>query len=282
MYKYFLMEKTEGVGIVTINRPPVNAMSYGLIAELKKLADDIESDKDIRCAVFRSGIEKYFSTGADMTDIPPEILSKIAVKPGMTDLREIVKDILPDLTEHIAVIFEQVHEVFNMIESLSVPTIASINGHALGGGMELALLCDFRYMGAGSGKIGLPEINMGLIPLGGGTQRLTRLIGKSRAMELLFTGRKLNSDEALSAGLVNGVFDWTELDREVLNRAKNLALGSSSAQRLIKSCVNTGINRSFHEGLGEERAALTELLKSDDVIEGVLAFLEKRDPRYNG
>jgi enoyl-CoA hydratase len=169
-----------------------------------------------------------------------------------------------------------------MIESLGKPTIAVINGHALGGGLEFALACDFRFMGRDSGTIGLPEIRLGLIPLGGGTQRLPRLIGRGRALELLLDGARIGADEALSIGLVNRVFEREKIDDGALAYARRLAQGPTRSIGLIKNCVYAGLETPLPAGLQIERDSFQDLVRTEDMVEGILSFVERREPHYTG
>jgi enoyl-CoA hydratase/carnithine racemase len=281
-YNFLNLKSEDGVGIITINKPPANAISYNFILELKDLVSKIETDEGIRCVLFRSSVNKFFSAGADLTDLPQDVIARLSKLTPTTDLRQFIKDVLPSVTGRLADVFREVHEVFSMIENMKKPTIAAINGHALGGGLELAMTCDFRFMGRNSGKVGLPELKLGLIPLGGGTQRLPRLIGKSKAVELLIDANKIEADEAFAIGLVNKIFEPDKLDEEALAFAKRLAKGPTYSIGLLKNCVNEGLNKELPEGLKIENNSFNDLVKSEDMIEGILSFLERREPQYIG
>ncbi|MBN2158084.1 MAG: enoyl-CoA hydratase/isomerase family protein [Spirochaetes bacterium] len=281
-YRYLEATCADDVGIITIRRPPANALSYGLVMELKDLVTKIRTDAGIRSVIFRSGVDKFFSSGADLTDLPPDVIAKLADIPAAGGLKQLIKNAIPSVSSRIAEIFREVHEVFGMIESMPKPTIAVINGHALGGGLELAMACDFRFMGRGSGTVGMPEITLGLIPLGGGTQRLPRLVGRNRAVELLLSGSKIGADEALSIGLATRVCDKEKIDEEALGYAKKLANGPTVSIGLIKYCVNNGLNGPLRDGLKIERDSFQDLLKTEDMIEGILSFVEKREPHFIG
>jgi enoyl-CoA hydratase len=281
-HNFFDLKNVDGVGIVTINKPPANAISYSFILELKDLIPKIEKDDKIRCVLFRSSVKKFFSAGADLTDLPEDVIVKLSAITATTDFKQLIKDVLPSISNRLAGIFKEVHQVFNSIENLKKPTIAVINGHALGGGLELAMTCDFRFMGRGVGKVGLPELKLGLLPLGGGTQRLPRLIGKSRAMELLLDSDKIEADKALSIGLVHKVFESDKIEEEALVFAKKMAKGPTYSIGLLKKCVNQGMDKELSEGLKIEISAFNDLIKSEDMIEGIISFLEKREPHYIG
>jgi enoyl-CoA hydratase/carnithine racemase len=174
------------------------------------------------------------------------------------------------------------HALLDALESLPLPTIAAINGHALGGGLELALACDLRFMGEDAGRIGLPEVRLGMIPALGGSQRLPLLVGKGRAIEMMFKGLQLTPQEAERIGLVNAVFPQAELEERVQDYAARIARQATGAIARIKGCVNKGIREGFDQGLAEERRAVVENFESPDVREGVEAFLDGRKPRFRG
>lgn len=281
-YNFFDLKTVDGVGIVTINKPPANAISYNFILELKDLVSKIEVDEQIRCVLFRSDVKKFFSAGADLTDLPQDAMVKLLELTPTTDLKQLIKDVLPSISNRLAGIFREVHDVFSKIENLKKPTIAVINGHALGGGLELAMTCDFRFMGRGAGKVGLPELKLGLIPLGGGTQRLPRLIGKSKAVELMLDANKIEADEAFAIGLINRVFESDKVDEEALEFAKKMAKGPTHSIGLLKNCVNKGLSKELSEGLKIEINSFDDLIKSEDMVEGIISFMEKREPHYIG
>jgi enoyl-CoA hydratase len=281
-YKCLTLEKDAGVGIVSLNNPPANTISFELVKELKAVAAELDKDDKIRCVLIRSSLERFFCAGADLSDIPAETLNLLLAPPKDSDPVEVLKKFIADVSVRIADVFADFHEALSMIERMRKPSIAVINGHALGGGLELAMSCDFRYMGQNSGKVGLPEVNLGLIPLGGGTQRLPRLIGKSKALDLLINGAKLQSDEALSIGLINRVFPADTLEEEALSEAKKLARSATLSIGIIKSCVNEGLDKDIEEGLRIERDSFKELVKAEDLIEGVMSFIEHREPQFKG
>jgi len=277
-FKYFELKKENGVGIVTMNRPPANAISADFIKEMEILISEVDKDETIRCVLFRSGVEKFFSAGFDLTDIPSETIQAYISSPQGENTKKLIHVVLGKM----AGVLKDVQKTFCLVEAMKKPTIAAINGHALGGGLEFALACDFRFIGRSERKIGLTEVTLGLIPLGGGTQRMPRLIGKNKAMELLMNGTKLSADEALSLGIVNKVFDQEKLDEEALNYAKHLASGATRAMSIIKNCVNRGLEMEISEGLKMESNAFEDLSKTEDLFEGVKSFIERKKPNFSG
>ncbi len=172
---------------------------------------------------------------------------------------------------------------FLRVQRLSKPTIGVITGHALGGGCEFSLCLDFRFMSADGPTIGLPEVKLGLVPGGGGTQRLARLVGRPKALEMLMLGSRIGAEEALAAGLVTGVgTDADDTMAKARALADKLAEGAPLAQQLIKRAVNEGVDAGLVEGLAVEREAVVEALLSDDFVEGAAAFVEKRKPKFEG
>jgi enoyl-CoA hydratase/carnithine racemase len=172
--------------------------------------------------------------------------------------------------------------MLNALEALPIPTVAAINGHALGGGLELALVCDFRFMGQDSGRIGLPEVRLGLIPSLGGTQRLPLVVGKAKAVEMMFKGLQITPEEAKRIGLINDFFPKDELNERSFDYAKRLARQATGAIAKIKKCVNTGLYKGLEKGLATEREAFKENIAAPDAREGIDAFLEGRRPVFKG
>ena len=176
-----------------------------------------------------------------------------------------------------------VHATFRRLERVGVPTVAAIAGHALGGGCELALACDFRVMSEGDARIGLPEIGLGIIPGGGGTQRLARLVGRARATDMLMLGTRLPAAEAERVGLVNAACPTPEATlAEAIALAGRLAEMPAPGLRLIKRCLNDGVDAGLDHGLAIERDAVVEALAQPEAREGIAAFVERRPPRFHG
>ena len=186
------------------------------------------------------------------------------------------------IVPELVALLPKAHACLDALEALPLPTLAAINGHALGGGLELALACDLRFMGEGSGRIGLPEVRLGMIPALGGTQRLPLLVGKGRAVEMMFKGLQLASDEAERIGLVNAVFPQEELEERAQDYAVRMARQATGAIARIKRCVNTGLYQGIARGLAEEQRAVVENFESPDLREGVEAFLAGRKPQFRG
>jgi enoyl-CoA hydratase/carnithine racemase len=241
------------VAYVTLDNPPAN--SYDL-SVMQAFAADVDEAiaSDARVVVVRSASEKFFSAGAD------------------------VKKFLDGDVDANMEMIRTSQAVFRRMAAAEQVFIAHIAGHALGGGLELALACDIRLASAGRYKLGTPEVTLGLLPGNGGTQRLTRLIGPSRAMELLVTGRTFGPDEALQWGLVSALCD----EAEVLEYAERLALGPALAIAAIKRCVHEGGQLPLDDGLALEAQLIERLFRSQDATEGMTAFVEKRKPEFAG
>ncbi len=248
----------DGVAIISLNRGPANAYDMAMLRELSEAVQRVRGDAAIRLAVIRSALPKFFCAGAD-----------IATLQGATR---------SDFANFVTF----AHETVDMITRTPKLFIAAISGHCIGGGLEIALCCDFRFAGSGKYRLGLGEVNLGLSPGMGGTQRLPRLIPKSRALHLMVTGETLLPEEALQAGMLDQVFPEEKFWDEVMGRARKLAAGPSMAQGYIKLSVNAGLEASLGEGLAIERAHQGQLFASEDVAEGLKAFLEKRAPRFAG
>ena len=247
-----------GVGIVTLNTPPANAYDIPVLMELQKVFHEIRKDSDIRSVVVRSGLDKFFSAGADIKTLQESDAS------GFANLLTVA------------------HETMALLENTPKIIIAAIAGHAMGGGLEMALACDLRFAADGKFRLGLVEINLGLNPAMGGTQRLPRLIGRSRALQMIATGDTVDPKQAAEWGIVDRLLPSDGFENSVMEYAANLASGPSLAQGLAKLSINKGMEASLAESLTLERANQNLLFKSEDAAEGVAAFLEKRKPKFNG
>ena len=221
---------------------------------MQAFAADVDAAiaSDARVVVVRSASEKFFSAGAD------------------------VKKFLDGDVEANMEMIRTSQAAFRRMAAADEVFIAYVNGHALGGGLEIALACDIRLAAPGSYKLGTPEVTLGLLPGNGGTQRLTRLIGPSRAMELLITGRTFGPEEALQWGLVSGLCDMAA----VREQAERLAAGPAQAIAAIKRCVHEGAQLPLDEGLALEAELIERLFRSRDAAEGLQAFVEKRSPEF--
>ena len=239
------------VATVTLDNPPAN--SYDLEI-MRAFAADVDAAiaSDARVVIVRSASEKFFSAGAD------------------------VKKFLDGDVDANMEMIRTSQSAFRRMAQAEQVFIAHIAGHALGGGLEIAMACDLRYATEGRYKLGLPEVTLGLLPGNGGTQRLTRLIGPSRSMELLITGRTFGPEEALQWGLVSGLCDMAA----VREQAESLAAGPAQAIAAIKRCVHEGAQLPLDEGLALEAELIEQLFRSHDAAEGLQAFVEKRSPQF--
>src|SRR5438445_5740408 len=252
------LEKQESVGHIVLDRPPANSYDKAFMEELDAAIEDARSDDGIKAIVVRSASEKFFSAGADVS-----VFAK-------SDF---------DMQNAFVVC---ANEAMSKFESTPKVVVAAINGHCLGGGLEMALCCDLRIAAEGSYRIGLPEVTLGLLPGTGGTQRLPRLIGRQKALDFMLRGTTMPPLEALAAGIVDEVVPVGALLDKALERAKVYATGPTFAIGRIKKATVLGFGMRLDEGLKLERELLIELFKSEDAKEGVAAFVEKRKPTYKG
>jgi enoyl-CoA hydratase/carnithine racemase len=259
MSEPFVSVSREGaIGVLVLNRPPANSYNMDFVRQLSAAVDQAGSDPEIRAVIVKSALEKFFCAGADV-----KFFSEGTQQSNMEMIR----------AEHAAL--ERISRVPKIF-------IAMIGGHALGGGLEIALACDLRFSGDGDFKLGLPEATLGLLPGNGGTQRLARLIGKSRALDLMINGRAVAPSEALALGIVDRVFPPAELAAKTMEYAANLARGASYAIGRIKMAVNEGIEMPLGDGLAHERKVTEQVFLSEDAKEGITAFVEKRKPTFKG
>lgn len=250
------MERRGPVGIITLNRPEkMNALNKTVVEELTKIIAEYQRDKEIR-AVIVTGGEKIFGAGADIDEIVA------------------LEDVYA--AYHFSM---EIQNLFTAIENLPKPVIAAIAGVALGGCLELALACDIR-IASDDARLGLPEINLGLLPGAGGTQRLPRLVGSGQARWMLYSGRTVNALESFRIGLVQQVVPLEELLNTALKMAEEMAKKPASALAAIKDLVNTGIGMDMAKALHYEARGFGMLFDTEDCHEGARAFAEKRRPNY--
>ncbi|WP_100399487.1 enoyl-CoA hydratase [Bacillus sp. FJAT-44742] len=250
------LRKEQGIGIVTIDNPPLNVMNQQVTKELGEVFTDVESDKEIIAVILTGAGQKAFMAGADIKEFPESI--------GKQGMKE---DVM------------KTHQMLNQIDFLPKPTIAVLNGLTFGGGCELALTCDIR-IAESHAQIGLPEVKLGLFPGGGGTQRLPRLIGEAKAKELMFTGEPVTAEEGVKLGLVNHVVPEGEGIKKATEMASKIAGYSLESLSRIKEAVDRGVETGLYNGLEKEAELFEEVFQTEDIKEGVQAFIEKRKPVF--
>ncbi len=251
------LQKKDLVGVVTINNPPVNALSREVMNGIISCLNEAEKDQTVRVVIFKGAGEEAFVAGADIKEFP-DLLG------GNTSALDFVR---------------HGHTMFNAVNSFFKPTIATINGLALGGGCELALACDLR-VASEKALFGLPEIKLGIFPGGGGTQRLPRLIGEAKAKEIMYLGNHFSAQEALQMGLVNRVVPHKDLLQHSLHLAEEISSRPGVAINLIKQCVDQGMQTTLEQGLELEIRLFDQVFKTHDCQEGIEAFIQKRKPEY--
>nr|WP_035324088.1 enoyl-CoA hydratase [Peribacillus kribbensis] len=256
MPQFVSVEKDNHIAVITIQNPPLNVLSKAVFLSLREAFTELEGDGETTAVIVTGSGEKAFAAGADIKEFPelmynPEMLGSVM----------------------------ETHEVLTYIEQFPKPTIAVLNGMTFGGGCELSLAMDMR-IAEQHAQIGLPEVKLGLFPGGGGTQRLPRLIGAPKAKELMYTGDPVDAEAALSLGLVNKVVPTGEGLLHAKRLAERCARHSLQSLSRIKRAVNKGLDRSLQEGLELEAQLFTDIFKTEDIKEGVQAFIEKRKPVF--
>jgi enoyl-CoA hydratase len=251
-------ERRDGVAIVTIDNPPMNALSTALLDELEAEVDALDADDDVRAIVLRGGGERAFVAGADIKEFPS--LRESAAEGGSA---------------------RGIQKLGHRMDAARTPFVAAIRGFCLGGGLELAMCCDVRIC-AEDATLGQPEIKLGLIPGGGGTQRLPRLVGHGRAMLLNLTGDFVDAETAYAWGLVERVVPAAELEDASLAVAGRIASQSPHAVAVLRELARTTRDLPLEEGLRREAEGFVRCLRSEDGAEGVAAFIEKRPPEFTG
>jgi len=257
-YENILFDLQDGVGVLTFNRPKsLNALNPKTLEEVADVVQSAKSQANIRVLLLTGAGEKAFVAGADITEFQ---------KMNPLEARQFA---------------ERGQEIFFQLEQLPIPVIAAVNGFALGGGCEIAMSCDFIYA-AETAKFGQPEINLGIIPGFGGTQRLSRLVGRAKAKELCMTAEMIDANQAMQLGLVAKVFPTDQLLAESMKIAKGLARKGQFALRAIKHIIDRGCDVDLKTGCALEAEAFGVCFASLDAKEGVAAFLEKRKPDFQG
>ncbi|MDA8137969.1 MAG: enoyl-CoA hydratase-related protein [Desulfobacteraceae bacterium] len=250
-----LFEQAEGIGIATINKPKANQLSHGVFEGLRRILNSCAQDKNLRVLVLTNSGDKIFCAGADLSS-------------GFGDLGPL--DYL-----------KRGQDLNDKIESMPIPVIAAMNGHAFGGGLEMAMACHLRYLKKGA-RVGLTETNLGIIPGYGGTLRLQRLVGRARALEYILLGEQIEAEEALRIGLINGICEEEEVLSKALDMARKLAQRPPLSVRRVLKIMAMSPSISPEQHLKIEREALVELFGTKDMIEGMTAFAQKRPPVFKG
>jgi enoyl-CoA hydratase/carnithine racemase len=255
--------KGDGLAVLTLTAPPANTYSYDMMRQLDAVVLDARMDDDVHVIVIRGAGEKFFCAGADI---------------------QMLQTVTPRFKYYFCL---HANETLSRLEQTPKLVIAALNGHCVGGGFEVALAADLRWARQGAGKVGLPEVNLGVLPGTGGTQRLVRLAGKSAAIEMMTTGRLFDFDEAHARGLVNEVIpaDSSDVFLEVVKKRARAFVPPARASKavgLIKRAVQSGAESSLAEGLALERELQQQLFESADAKEGLSAHVEKRPPAFKG
>ncbi|MFQ6012281.1 MAG: enoyl-CoA hydratase/isomerase family protein [Thermoplasmata archaeon] len=258
MGKFIEFELEDGVGVARMNKPPANTYDYAFMRELDEIIEEVRFNDAVKVAVLGSKLEKFFSAGAD------------------------IKMLQQSDPDYKAMFCLNCQETLVKMENTPKVWISAINGHCVGGGLEIALSTDIRIMGEDSGQIGLPEVTLGVLPGTGGTQRLPRLVGRARALDMMITGKTLSPTEAEEIGLVNYVYPPDELWDKTMEYASRLANGPSRAVGLIKRSVTEGLEVPLKQGLALERELQNRLFVTKDAREGLTAWVEKRKPVFEG
>jgi len=246
----------KGLATLVVDRPPVNALSYRTKEEIGDCLEEIAADGSLNCLILAGAGGRAFSVGSDIKEFP-EIMAK-----GLGRQRAVHE-----------------HTLYNRLDFFPIPTIAAIEGHCLGGGLELALACDLRVAAEGS-HLGLPEVKLGVFPGGGGTERLPRLVGESRARELIYTGEPIDAQEALRIGLANRVAPAGQALAMAQALGRTIAQRAGVTLRTVKAVLDRGLAMDLLEAQQMAIDAITDLWQTEAVQEGVTAFLEKRPARF--
>ena len=248
------IDRKDHIAVITIDHPPVNAWNMATVLDFEKAVDAVENDENVRVVILTGNGEKCFSAGYDISD---------------------------SVNRHIT--GPKARELWDRIDRFPKPVIAAINGIALGGGLELAMCCHFRIMANGPKiMLGLTELNLGIIPGWGGTQRLPLIVGKAKALDMILFSKKINADEAYEIGLVNQISSPEGLMADVMTFAQKLAQRPPLAVNWVLKAISTATHEGIEAGLKVEAEGSAIVRKSKDGMEGFAAFLEKRDPKFIG
>jgi enoyl-CoA hydratase/carnithine racemase len=250
------LESADGIGTIRLNRPPMNALNIQLQEELRAVSREVTADEAIRAVVVYGG-EKVFAAGADIKEMSGMGYPAMSARAG-------------EITSSIAA-----------VAAIPKPVVAAITGYALGGGCELALACDWR-VAADNAKLGQPEINLGIIPGAGGTQRLARLVGPAKAKDIVMSGRFVDAAEALAIGLVDKVVPADDVYSAAVELVRQYTSGPAVALRAAKLAIDGGLDMDLASGLAWETQLFAALFATDDKAEGMGAFVEKRKPKFTG
>jgi enoyl-CoA hydratase/carnithine racemase len=257
--KHINVIRDGAIAFVELDNPPLNVITIDVGRDLKAACEQFAADDELRVVVFRSAHRGIFTAGADIT-----MMARVEAEPDLLDS------------------FADVLDVFDQIAALPMPTICQLEGMAIGGGFELALACDFRIAGDDLMQIGLPEVRLGLLPGGGGTQRLPRLVGAGVATEMIMKGMRYDAETALAKGLVHEVVTADELSGVVERRAASLARQAPRALRHIKTLIGASFDLPITDGTKLERELFVDLLTTRDVKEGIAALTESRRADFSG
>jgi enoyl-CoA hydratase len=254
-YETIILEKKERIATITLNRPPMNPLNRKMYEEIGQVAEELNADPEVKVVIITGAGEKAFAAGLDVKEVEGKTVT------DMKDFQAFSRD------------------ASAQVAAIEKPVIAALSGLALGGGLELALCCDLRIAAEGT-RFGQPEVTLGIIPGGGGTQRLPRLIGAARAKELFFTGAMIDAQTALEMGLVNKIVPADKLMEEAVALATTIAAMPAVALKMIKQAVDHGINMDLNSALIYEGESFMLSYTSEDGREGLRAFVEKRKPSY--
>src|SRR4051812_10717081 len=251
-------EAEGAVGYITLDKPPANSYDKAFMDEFGAAVDAAAADDAVKAVIVRSASRRFFCAGAD------------------------IKAFLANDTAANMAMIERGHEALASIARVPKVFIAQVEGHALGGGLEISLACDLRFGARGSYKLGVPEVTLGLLPGNGGTQRLSRIIGVPRALDLMITGRPVSPGEAHGLGILNRLFAASETAEKTRAYADALAGGATVAIGEIKAATYAGIEMPIADGLAREREGIARLFETQDAAEGFASFSEKRKPEFKG